>query len=125
MNIQIELDDFTDKGLQDLVDLLRKKGQNPDEYFQYDEDGEIEDLTDKGNELFDSVDVEGQEWEEYCKGISPSLDDPGMPAEGGYYNSVRISFYINGDYEDIVDHLRDGTVESIIEKLSEDRLNNY
>ena len=120
MNYQLELDDFTDEGLMAFV----KEIKNSDKYFVFDE-GEIEDLTDEGDELFNTIEVEGKDWEDYCKGISPSLDDPGMPPEGGYYNDVNVQLYIDGEYKEISQHLRSQVIENIIEKLSEERLDSY
>ena len=137
MNIQIELDDFSEKGLQDLLNLMKSKNVNLKTYFKFDEidtddqsdltsfleTQEIE-LTQEGNELLDSIEVEGKEWESYSPASGPTYSSGGQPAEGGYYNSVEVSLYLNGETIEITDYLTEKCIESITEKLSEDRMNN-
>ena len=122
MNTQIDLDDFTEKGLEDFLTLLKSKGLDLEKYFIFDKDLDIEDLTKEGGELLDEVELEGVNWQEHINGISPSLDYAGDEAEGGYFDSVKLTLFLNKEFIDISNYITDKKLESVNQELSEEML---
>lgn len=117
---EIELDDFSEKGLKDFCNILIKNSYTLDNLFLFDVDSEIEDLTEKGEELLNQIEVQGEDWEKYYPASGPSYSSGGEPAEGGYFNSISITLYINKKNIDLSDFIEEKRKESILEKLSED-----
>lgn len=121
---EIELDDFSEKGLKDFCNLLIENSYTLDNLFLFDEDGEIEDLTEKGEKLLNEIEIVGEDWEKYYPASGPSYSSGGEPAEGGYFNSLSITIYLNKKNIDLSDLIEEKRKESLIEKLSEEHFDS-